>query len=196
MWLSCTPKLRLQWKGNLLSEMQFYIYDRTIAQRDVPAKHGSWRIPQTREATLPGWKPALSGFNCIIVQAVTSELLKLQTHGGTTEEVNCSSYLLPLSHRETKTFWKTISWFIINKNIKSGNGIILEKGEGTTVDNDKVCTISNAYFANIATSIRFEGIIANSLWPSYAICQQRTALALAQVMTRCLKAPSHYLNQC
>ena len=36
----------------------------------------------------------------------------------------------------------------------------------------------------------------NSLWPSNAIWQQRSGSTLAQVMAWCLKAPSHYLNQC
>ena len=36
----------------------------------------------------------------------------------------------------------------------------------------------------------------NSLWPSDAIWQQRSGSTLAQVMTCCLTAPSHYLNQC
>ena len=36
----------------------------------------------------------------------------------------------------------------------------------------------------------------NLLWPSDAIWQQRSGSTLAQVMTCCLTAPSHYLNQC
>ena len=36
----------------------------------------------------------------------------------------------------------------------------------------------------------------NSLWPSDAIWWQRSGSTLAQVMTCCLMAPSHYLNQC
>ena len=36
----------------------------------------------------------------------------------------------------------------------------------------------------------------NSLWPSDAICRQRSGSTLAQVMAWCLTAPSHYLNQC
>ena len=36
----------------------------------------------------------------------------------------------------------------------------------------------------------------NSLWSSDAIWRQRSRSTLAQVMTCCLTAPSHYLNQC
>ena len=36
----------------------------------------------------------------------------------------------------------------------------------------------------------------NSLWPSDAIWRHRSGSTLAQVMACCLKAPSHYLNQC
>ena len=36
----------------------------------------------------------------------------------------------------------------------------------------------------------------NPLWPSDAIWWQRSGSTLAQVMTCCLTAPSHYLNQC
>ena len=36
----------------------------------------------------------------------------------------------------------------------------------------------------------------NSLWPSDAIWRQRSGSTLAQVMACCLKASSHYLNQC
>ena len=36
----------------------------------------------------------------------------------------------------------------------------------------------------------------NALWPSDAIWRQRSGSTLAQVMTCCLTAPSHYLNQC
>ena len=36
----------------------------------------------------------------------------------------------------------------------------------------------------------------NSLWPSDAIWRHRSWSTLAQVMTGCLMAPSHYLNQC
>ena len=36
----------------------------------------------------------------------------------------------------------------------------------------------------------------NSLWPSDAIWQHRSGSTLAQVMARCLTAPSHHLNQC
>ena len=36
----------------------------------------------------------------------------------------------------------------------------------------------------------------NSLWPSDAIWRHRSGSTLALVMACCLKAPSHYLNQC
>ena len=36
----------------------------------------------------------------------------------------------------------------------------------------------------------------NSLWPSDTIWRYRSGSTLAQVMARCLTAPSHYLNQC
>ena len=36
----------------------------------------------------------------------------------------------------------------------------------------------------------------NSLWPSDVIWWQRSGSTLAQVMTCCLTAPHHYLNQC
>ena len=36
----------------------------------------------------------------------------------------------------------------------------------------------------------------NSLWPSDAILRPKSGSTLAQVMARCLTAPSHYLNQC
>ena len=36
----------------------------------------------------------------------------------------------------------------------------------------------------------------NSLWSSDAIRRQKSVLALAQILARCLAAPSHYLNQC
>ena len=36
----------------------------------------------------------------------------------------------------------------------------------------------------------------DSLWPNYTIWQQTSGSAMAQVMTCCLTAPSHYLNQC
>ena len=36
----------------------------------------------------------------------------------------------------------------------------------------------------------------NTLWPSDAIWWHRSGSTLAQVMAWCLKAPSHYLNQC
>ena len=39
-------------------------------------------------------------------------------------------------------------------------------------------------------------IKVNSLWPSDTIWRQRSGSTLAQVMTCCLTAPSHYLNQC
>ena len=38
--------------------------------------------------------------------------------------------------------------------------------------------------------------LLNSLWHSEAIRRQETESTLAQVMTCCLTAPSHYLNQC
>ena len=36
----------------------------------------------------------------------------------------------------------------------------------------------------------------NSLWPSDAIWRYKSGSILAQVMAYCMKAPSHYLNQC
>ena len=36
----------------------------------------------------------------------------------------------------------------------------------------------------------------NSLWPSDAKWRQKSGSTLAQVMSCCLTAPSHYLNQC
>ena len=36
----------------------------------------------------------------------------------------------------------------------------------------------------------------NSLWPSDTIWRHKSGSSLAQVMTSCLTAPSHYLNQC
>ena len=36
----------------------------------------------------------------------------------------------------------------------------------------------------------------NSLWPTYAIWRHISGSTLAQVIAKCLKAPSHYLNQC
>ena len=36
----------------------------------------------------------------------------------------------------------------------------------------------------------------NSLWPSDTIWRHKSGSTLAQVMACCLKAPSHYLNQC
>ena len=39
-------------------------------------------------------------------------------------------------------------------------------------------------------------ILVNSSWPSDIICQHRSGLTLAQVMSHCLMTPSHYLNQC
>ena len=36
----------------------------------------------------------------------------------------------------------------------------------------------------------------NSLWPSHTIRRHRSGSTLAQVMTCCLAAPSHYMNQC
>ena len=39
-------------------------------------------------------------------------------------------------------------------------------------------------------------IFFNSLWPTDTIWQHATGLTLAQVMTCCLTAPSHYLSQC
>ena len=38
--------------------------------------------------------------------------------------------------------------------------------------------------------------LVNSLWPSDAIWWHWSGSALAQVMACCLRAPSHYLNQC
>ena len=38
--------------------------------------------------------------------------------------------------------------------------------------------------------------MVNSLWPSDTIWRQRSRSTLVQVMACCLKAPSHYLNQC
>ena len=43
--------------------------------------------------------------------------------------------------------------------------------------------------------VRYTSCI-NLLWPSDAIWQHRSGSTLAQVMACCLKAPSHYLNQC
>ena len=40
------------------------------------------------------------------------------------------------------------------------------------------------------------GIWINSLWPGDAIWQHRSGSTLDQVMACCLKATSHYLNQC
>ena len=39
-------------------------------------------------------------------------------------------------------------------------------------------------------------IIFNSFWPSDTIWGQRSGSTLAQVMACCMRAPSHYLNQC
>ena len=39
-------------------------------------------------------------------------------------------------------------------------------------------------------------LVVNSLWPSDTIWQHRYMSTLAQVMACCLKAPSHYTNQC
>ena len=41
-----------------------------------------------------------------------------------------------------------------------------------------------------------QAVSINSLWPSVAIWRHRSWSTLAQVMARCLTAPSHYLNQC
>ena len=42
----------------------------------------------------------------------------------------------------------------------------------------------------------FISLLFNSLWPSDAIWQQGSRSTLVQVMSCCLTAPSHYLNQC
>ena len=39
-------------------------------------------------------------------------------------------------------------------------------------------------------------LVLNTLWPSDAIWRRRYWSTLVQVMTCCLTAPSHYLNQC
>ena len=41
-----------------------------------------------------------------------------------------------------------------------------------------------------------QGSQINSLWPSDAIWRQEFRSTLVQVMSSCLTAPSHYLNQC
>ena len=43
---------------------------------------------------------------------------------------------------------------------------------------------------------RIQLLQLNSLWPSDAMCRQRSGSTLVQVMASCLTAPSHYLNQC
>ena len=48
-----------------------------------------------------------------------------------------------------------------------------------------------------STDDKFKKLWQNiSLWPSDAIWWHRSGSTLAQVMACCLKAPSHYLNQC
>ena len=73
------------------------------------------------------------------------------------------------------------------------------------VRNDLEATIIIASTMNIAHSghlemnrfvIVFTGLKFNSLWPSDAIWWHISGSTLVQVMACCLKAPSHYLNQC
>ena len=48
-----------------------------------------------------------------------------------------------------------------NKNTVNHNNIILRENNNTVIDSNEVCEIFNDYFANIASSIRFEdGITA------------------------------------
>ena len=62
-------------------------------------------------------------------------------------------------------------------------------GGPITYANDLVCCASCQF--SMASCDPF-----NSLWPSDIIWQQRSRWTLAQVMTCCQTAPSHYLNQC
>ena len=55
--------------------------------------------------------------------------------------------------------------------------------------------ISNRIFLSFISMQIFMNTLQR-MWPSNAIWRHRTGSPLAQVMARCLKAPSHYLNQC
>ena len=56
-----------------------------------------------------------------------------------------------------------------------------------------VLCANKCYISNETKRFSF---YVNSMWPSDAIWRQRSGSTLAQVMTCCLTAPSHYLNQC
>ena len=49
---------------------------------------------------------------------------------------------------------------------------------------------------SFANTLELQLLCINSLWPSDSIWQQRTGPTVVQVIACCLKAPSHYLNQC
>ena len=52
------------------------------------------------------------------------------------------------------------------------------------------------YFVDGLWGNYYWNLVFNSLWPSDVIWWQGSRSTLAQVMACCLKAPSHYLNQC
>ena len=58
------------------------------------------------------------------------------------------------------------------------------------------CLLENPKHENSTMCHKKSIIRWNSLWPSDAIWWQGSRSTLIQVMTCCLTAPSHYLNQC
>ena len=85
-----------------------------------------------------------------------------------------------------------LNQYLLISNIQwhYSEGIIIRKSEDTKKENK----IENCIFKTAFRSPRSQWV--NPLWPSDAIWQHRSGSTLAQVMARCLTAPSHYLNQC
>ena len=58
--------------------------------------------------------------------------------------------------KKDKSFWSTVSPFFTDKHVRNNNGIVLNEGNDTIVDSQKVSDILFDYFANIALSIGFD----------------------------------------
>ena len=83
------------------------------------------------------------------------------------------------------TCWNIVNWTLRNKfqwNSIQNSNIFIEENTFCNV----ICKM---------LSILCRPQCVNSLWPSDAIWRQRSWSSLVQVMTCCLTAPSHYLNQ-
>ena len=88
-------------------------------------------------------------------------------------------------------------WIPLTKASDSGLWFFLICAWANSWSNNRYAGDLRSHRAHYDVTVMYPGIPpTRSLWPSDAIWRQRSGSTLAQVMSCCLTAPSHYLNQC